>query len=338
MAAVVPPGLDPRGKASSKSVDAPYRARRQPSCVKIKNRDYPLAVAKAAGYRKDEDRATDWLAWPEVRKWWSARVGKFHAEAVAAGYSEVPDPRYESGGGSGNISELWFDLVAITTTTAADEPDESVKSRLVEQTSQSVHATQQIVRYQVTSPDQIRLGIRARLLFQNGRIATGTWRWYLLLSIVVGPVVLGGLVVVILMLASLGNKTPLAVKDLWLLAAVAAGIWYFRTQIAVPWLRLVEDRMLLAEDFLAAGEVHAQVELLRDGPRRHLRFVRYSTVCPVCDSAVQLACGEPDFPGRLVGRCIESPREHVYSFDRITLTGHPLRTPPYIRVVWRSAR
>ena len=41
--------------------------------------------------------------------------------------------------------------------------------------------------------------------------------------------------------------------------------------------------------------------------------------------ASYLKDGEPDYPRRLVGRCHESPREHVFSFDRVTRRGCVLR-------------
>ena len=53
---------------------------------------------------------------------------------------------------------------------------------------------------------------------------------------------------------------------------------------------------------------------------------RYVADCPICDAeTVMLARGGAEFPGRIVGRCRNSPREHVFSFDRVTLEGAPLR-------------
>jgi len=69
------------------------------------------------------------------------------------------------------------------------------------------------------------------------------------------------------------------------------------------------------------------MELFRDGDLRLIRLVRYSAPCPICGTTIYLDKGEPDFPRRLVGRCNESPREHVYSFDRVTQKGSVLRRP-----------
>jgi hypothetical protein len=77
-------------------------------------------------------------------------------------------------------------------------------------------------------------------------------------------------------------------------------------------------------------ELNVQLELARERPAdeepyRVLRLVRYSAKCAVCGETVHLADGKREFPGRLVGRCSEQPREHVYSFDRHTRIGKPLR-------------
>ena len=71
----------------------------------------------------------------------------------------------------------------------------------------------------------------------------------------------------------------------------------------------------------------AQVELYNDQEKqlRVIRFVRYTGTCLVCGAEVELDKGEPDYPRRLVGRCSESPREHVFSFDRVSRRGKILR-------------
>ncbi|MBL8483485.1 MAG: hypothetical protein JNJ60_14905 [Rhodocyclaceae bacterium] len=62
-------------------------------------------------------------------------------------------------------------------------------------------------------------------------------------------------------------------------------------------------------------------------PPRVLRLVKYAALCPIGSAQLLLDKGEPDFPRRIVGRCTESPREHVFSFDRATHSGDRLRGP-----------
>jgi len=60
--------------------------------------------------------------------------------------------------------------------------------------------------------------------------------------------------------------------------------------------------------------------------RRKKVPVRYAATCPVCNARVQVESGGREFHGRLVGRCQESPDEHVFSFDRVTRAGKSLRS------------
>lgn len=95
-----------------------------------------------------------------------------------------------------------------------------------------------------------------------------------------------------------------------------------------PWLRLFEDRIVVAPELITAIEQKsAQLELFRNGDLRIIRLVSYTAPCPVCGATVHLDNGEPDFPRRLVGRCADSPREHIFSFDRVTKKGSVLRSP-----------
>lgn len=102
-------------------------------------------------------------------------------------------------------------------------------------------------------------------------------------------------------------------------AVVIFGIWK-------RWGRLFDDRVLLLGTNDVAGSKEGVVldrELVDDKAFMVLR--RYVAPCPICRTAtVRLSKGEPDFKRRIVGRCSESPREHVYSFDRVTLEGAPL--------------
>ena len=92
-------------------------------------------------------------------------------------------------------------------------------------------------------------------------------------------------------------------------------------------MRLFDDRIVLAHDLLVNfKEKPAQFELLKDDELRLIRLVRYSASCPICGATVYLEDGAPDHPRRLVGRCHESPREHVFSFDRVTRRGSVLKT------------
>ncbi len=98
-----------------------------------------------------------------------------------------------------------------------------------------------------------------------------------------------------------------------------------------PFWTLIDRRIIMAPDALVSlrergVQLEAAKENMEDGQSvRIVRLVRYSGRCPICSEHVYLHDGRKDFPGRLVGRCDEHPSEHVYSFDRHTRVGKPLR-------------
>lgn len=51
------------------------------------------------------------------------------------------------------------------------------------------------------------------------------------------------------------------------------------------------------------------------------RITRFKGICPICSAEVVLRIGQPDHNLPLVGRCVESPFAHVYSFDRVLMCG-----------------
>jgi hypothetical protein len=61
-------------------------------------------------------------------------------------------------------------------------------------------------------------------------------------------------------------------------------------------------------------------------PYREL--VRWSADCPICGAPLELKTESPVRPRELVGCCFESPDEHCFSFDRVTLEGRALRAHP----------
>jgi hypothetical protein len=102
--------------------------------------------------------------------------------------------------------------------------------------------------------------------------------------------------------------------------------------LSSPLYRVTSNRIVMAPDWMMPlKETNVQLELKRIGTDpetgnaiRSLRLVVYSSKCSLCDGRVEVQGGGLQFPFRLVGRCIESPREHVFSFDHVTRIGKPL--------------
>jgi len=122
-------------------------------------------------------------------------------------------------------------------------------------------------------------------------------------------------------------NTPLTVAHLCL--ALSWGLIAWGTYRCFDFLAKLGDLgiVMAPEILLPFKEDHVTLELRpRNNERRgEFAFVRYTAVCPVCAGKVLLHEGGRDFRGRIVGRCRDSPREHVFSFDQKLHIGNPLR-------------
>lgn len=96
--------------------------------------------------------------------------------------------------------------------------------------------------------------------------------------------------------------------------------------------RFLEDlfdlRIVMAPSFLTSiSQDNVTLEFRRSAPGDdvgELAFVRYTSTCPRCGGSVLIHSGKTAFPDRLVGRCVRSAREHVFSFDPVLRVGRPL--------------
>lgn len=148
--------------------------------------------------------------------------------------------------------------------------------------------------------------------------------------------VLPGLVILLLLLADfllilfLGMYSGISTVK-WITFLIVSGglFWLFFTS---PLFSVPTTKIVMAPNWMVPlKETNAQLELKKIGINsetgyaiRELRLVVYSAKCPICEGRVEVQNGGIQFPFRLVGRCNESPREHVFSFDHITRTGKPL--------------
>lgn len=153
-----------------------------------------------------------------------------------------------------------------------------------------------------------------------------SWRGVLVFVMIIAAMLLALLMIWgVTFLISYGKPSTAELFTLLLWPGVVV---FFLWQVLVrPALILVDDRIAMAPSTvnLLSTSVDGQWELFREGEQRWIQLVRYTAVCPQCGATLNLLRGEPDWIRRLVDRCTESPREHVYSFDRVTLRGKRLR-------------
>ena len=154
---------------------------------------------------------------------------------------------------------------------------------------------------------------------RSKKIAAATW-FSVSLVLMLGPVLT-------MWFALSASTTPLSARDLMMVATLFGVPWVVLRQMDRS-TRVFEDRIVLAPAWaLGWKEFGATLELEGepgDEEPRVFRVARYTATCSICEGLVLLSDGEPDFPRRIVGRCSRSPREHVFTFDRVTKQGTSL--------------
>jgi hypothetical protein len=176
----------------------------------------------------------------------------------------------------------------------------------------------------------LQLSAAGQVFFSEGmkwtplkRYSFITWQLLLLIAIVIYVLLIG--------LVLWYGKGALNSQHLVLLAMGIGFPWWAYRHVTGVW-RLFEDRIIIAPEWMLAWkEFGATIEITRskssEAPST-IHVNRYSATCPTCGWMVKLEKGEPDFPRRIVGRCEENPREHVFTFDRSSKLGFPLRAMP----------
>ncbi len=182
-------------------------------------------------------------------------------------------------------------------------------------------ATTSTLTYELTEPDGIRLNGLGRLLAGSGEFRTRSWRGLLwALFLILGATLVGAIALMFWLMH--GVNRPVTTGDLVLLIGlVATGFvcWWFLVR---PLVVLLHDRIVPASEFFTEfREDPCQLELSKANQGRAIRVVRYSGTCPICAGRIELEYGFGDQRRRLFGCCTEAPREHVFTFDRVTLQG-----------------
>jgi hypothetical protein len=249
-----------------------------------------------------------WLPRKQLQTWWDSREELRTNDLIAAGLLLRPKLVIQAGGGRGNPNRYSLEFESIPQSTPIDADPGNVSG----------------VTY---SRRQLKGSLLYRWLLPGHPVRLQSWRGFaLVLGFVVS--VLAVLAVWLLFLAVLRSPGPVTSTQVTfaLLAVMVTGIVFFTGR---PWLRLPDNRLIIAPDVvLPWAEPFGQLQLVRErGGKRTgwLNLVRYSASCPVCAGTIELTEGRRDFPGRIIGRCRESPLEHVYSFDPVSLSGRALR-------------
>ena len=264
---------------------------------------------------KTEKDASAWLSpiWKKLSTEYLPSIqDSIEGFARAKGYEYYPwVGKTESSGGAGNQALYFLTARKVT-----------LENQLNEEPSQQadIHYLPAV---------KITPSWWARWLFDKNYSAIG-WRKWLYLFAPLAWLLILWLLGSLLWIVLSREKAPLSSQGVISILLVF-GIATYCRHVFRQLFTLFDDRIMLAPDHLvSSGEFGVCVELHKGDFKnksnpRVLRLVKYLAECPICGAEVLLDKGEPDFPRRIIGRCNESPREHIFSFDRISKAGMKLR-------------
>ena len=221
--------------------------------------------------------------------------------------------KIKSSGGAGNTSMYFLDIRLITKTNDID------------------------MCVSTTYPDKIhyipeitpRPAWWLRRLLEGGYAFMG-WRRWLLIGLGLASFLILVVFLVLTWLVFFYSKNLTLQSALSMVFSTVVIAWLSYSLIA-PMVRLLNWRIIKAPDILVSlSENNVLIELVSNQQSsekysKTIRLVRYAGTCPICTAKVEVFEGGKEFPDRFVGRCQESPAEHVYSFDRVMLKGKLLR-------------
>lgn len=164
----------------------------------------------------------------------------------------------------------------------------------------------------------------AKLFFDDGFAISGYKKW-IMIFIPFLQMIMYVLMIAVLFYAL--KQQTLMTLSFYHLVMLAACVWFLRDKVK-RFNRFTDDRIIIASDYLMSWSETTLVQELvtvndEKGNFLHkkVQLTKYAGLCPICNAQVVLANGEPDLPRTIIGRCKESPREHIYSFDRVTKLG-----------------
>jgi hypothetical protein len=267
------------------------------------------------GGSRGDTAAGRWLRRRDVETWWQSRNSSMEQWFRAAGSPWIPAITVADGGGRGNSTEYSFRFDEL--------PDELSDEPINQPSSDTGFAATDVVAYTREPAEPV---FWLRWLLKNP-FSTRSWRGAVLivcLGIVMATILLLWCAVAFMLLTR-GSMSPQLVTSIAFCATMASLTWWsVRSLWELPFERIT----IAPELILSLRQIYAQLRLTRDKDGKTVRgwlsLVRHSATCPICSGTIEIRAGKAAYPGRLVGRCSDNPREHVYSFDAVTLTGRLL--------------
>jgi hypothetical protein len=266
-----------------------------------------------------------WVNWNQrVLPYWNSRKNDVIALARKRGLNFYPELGFyiPEKAGRGNESLYWLKAEPLP---EINDDEEEQKAKLEPISHQNENRIR--ILYERAENGEVKPAWGAKWLLHDGQIRLSIRH----ISVIIGSLVMlwgGAIMFSYFSWVTLSAPKPVTTRELTVFLSIFVVPYAIWILVIKPLMRLFEDRIVHASELLVdVNEKPSQLELFKDGDLRLISLVRYSAPCPICGATIYLDEGSPDFPRRMVGRCSESPREHLFSFDRVTRKGTVLRSP-----------
>lgn len=265
------------------------------------------------------NEAKQWFNRANPSKYLEGRTADLDAHFLRNGHTHgLKLQKRESAGG--HRAPWYFEVCELTEPVTVDPIEKAIAPD--RRSDRNDTATEFGITYGVTKPGDIELSWFGRLVLGDGAFKTKSvrgllWATWMMFSAI-------GVVAFIYIFLTMGAlKRPIQTNDVVVLVGLVALGWLFWRMILRPMIWLLDDRLILASDSLMKlKEDSAQLDMRKDEHHRYIRLVRYSASCPICAGNIELRYGQAQNHRRIFACCSEVPAEHVFTFDRVTLTGN----------------
>ena len=263
----------------------------------------------------DKGRMSDDIRqyWNTLLKTWETKSEGIAQQFSDAQFTHIPLLQKTEGGGTGNPTLYRIEWAATNPVVSSSKPSEPEVLTIL---------NQRIVRYVCEDIEEANPFAR---IFTRG-FQLKSWRRQLYILVLGAPLLFLWLLFIQAAISTTWFAT-FGVKNM-LTSLLSLGAVFWAVMLTVgPLYRLGMDRIVLAPWWMQSVDEDRLLE--RRAPPRHpdksIKAVRYVAECSICGGKVSATKGRLEFFGRIVGRCEESPIEHVYSFDHVTRSGKFLR-------------
>ena len=265
---------------------------------------------KLSAERMDSKELGKWINDSRLNDFLKCIIQRHRAVFDELGYIPFVNTN-DTKGGKGNERIYWLEIKKFTA--EVDENHETFEDN--------------IVHYERSNPADIKLSWLYKFIFKNGELRNKSLRGLLMITVLFSSVIGWAAYVFIFSLVLVQDEQSFTSLDLFWITCLSFFSFIMFKYWAIPLWNLPEHRVIKAPmSFISFAEDHADLEMYRDKERNQItRVTKFKGTCPICASDVLLKSGKPDQKMPLVGRCVESPFAHVYSFDRVTLKGEQLK-------------